>query len=54
MEAAGERNFEPLADAERAVRLDVDGDVGREQREAVSRGGGRNGKEDGRGEGRER
>jgi hypothetical protein len=54
MEAAGERNFEPLADAERAVRLDVDGDVGREQREAVSRGGGRNGKEDGCGESRER
>src|SRR5262249_37451356 len=39
VEAAFERNFEPLADAQRAVVLDVDGDVGREQREAVGRGG---------------
>ena len=35
VEVARERDLEPLADAERAVRLDVDGDVGREQREAV-------------------
>ena len=34
-EIAGEGDLEPLADAERAVRLHVDGDVGLEQGEAV-------------------
>ena len=40
-EVARERDLEALADAERAVRLDVDGDVGLQQREAVGapRGG---------------
>jgi hypothetical protein len=36
VEVAGERGLDPLADAERAVVLDVDGDVRRDQREVVS------------------
>jgi len=35
VEVAGEGDVESLADPERAVRLDVDGDVGREEREVV-------------------
>ena len=35
VEVAGECHLEPLAHSERAVRLDVDGDVGLEEREAV-------------------
>ena len=43
VEVTRERHFEPLAHAERSVLLDVDCDVGRDQREAVSRSGGREG-----------
>jgi hypothetical protein len=39
VEVTRERRLDPLADAERAVVLDVDGDVGREQREALGRSG---------------
>ena len=41
VEVTRERHFEALAHAERSVLLDVDRDVGREQREAVSRSGAR-------------
>jgi hypothetical protein len=54
VEVTGESGLDALADAERAVRLDVDGDIGRDQGEAVSRGGGREGEEYDRGESRER
>jgi hypothetical protein len=39
VEVAREGDLEPLAHAERAVLLDVDRDVGLEQREAVGAGG---------------
>jgi hypothetical protein len=39
VEVAREGDPEPFADPERAVRLDVDPDVGGEQREAVCPGG---------------
>jgi hypothetical protein len=35
VEVAGEGRFDPFAYPERSVRLDVDGNVGREEREAV-------------------
>jgi hypothetical protein len=54
VEVARERRLDPLADAERAVVLDVDGDVGREQREVVSRRSCRERKNSGCGESRER
>jgi len=38
VEVAGEGDLDPLADPEGAVRLDVDADVGREQREVVRSG----------------
>ena len=41
VEVAGEGDLDPLADPERAVRLDVDPDVGREQREVVRPGSAR-------------
>jgi len=41
VEVAREGDLESLADPERAVRLDVDADVGGEQREAVRPGGSR-------------
>jgi len=44
MEVAREGDLDPLADPESAVRLDVDGDVGGEEREAVSSRSTREGK----------
>jgi hypothetical protein len=41
VEVARERGFDALAHAERAVVLDVDRDVGLEERERVGRRGGR-------------
>ena len=49
VEAAREGDLEPFADPEGAVRLDVDGDVRREEREAVRARGGREDERGGRG-----
>jgi hypothetical protein len=54
VEVAREGDVEALAHADRAVRLHLDADVGREQREAVSRSCGWDEERNRRGEGRDR
>ena len=48
VEVAGEGDIDALADPERAVGLDLDGEVGREKREAVGMRGTREGERDAR------